>query len=110
MQNMLALNQAFPKLNANETYKMLMLQLEELQQTIRNSYRNAFPQILVASKLSFEIVSYFELDNAEFEQKIQSFQKYDDVILQELLNSNGNAMGDFKNFAIASVKKGIDLT
>lgn len=120
MQNMLALGQAYPQLRANETYQTLMTQLESLEQSILerrerynahvrdyNSYRNAFPQILVASKLSFEAVSYFELDDAEFEQSAKVFQRDDTAALKELLTSGSKTVGDLKNSAVQSVKKGI---
>ena len=67
-----ALAQAFPELKANETYQMLMSQLEKIEGELLNrrenynaevksynAYKNAFPQVLIASKLSFESVAYF---------------------------------------------------
>lgn len=121
MQELLALGQSYPQLRANETYQNLMNQLENLEQSILerrekynayvrhyNSYRNAFPQILIASKLSFEIVSYFELDEHEFTERAKIFERDDTQALQGLLQSGGRSVSELKSSAIKSVKRGFE--
>jgi len=63
------LAQNYPQLRANEAYQQLMGQLEKLEESILsrrenynlrvrtyNAMRNAFPTVLIASKLKFDVV------------------------------------------------------
>jgi len=82
-----ALAQAFPELKANETYQMLMSQLEKIEGELLNrrenynaevksynAYKNAFPQVLIASKLSFESVAYFDINDEDFSENLKIFK------------------------------------
>lgn len=105
MQHVLALGQSYPDLKANETYRMLMGQLENIEQTILsrreaynaqvnsyNSYRNAMPQVLIARRLSFDIAPYFEMDDPDFLDKVEMFQRDDSEALQKMLAAGGEAV------------------
>jgi len=100
-----ALAQSYPQLRANETYQQLMGQLEKLEESIlsrRESYnatvrsynamRNTFPTVLIASKLKFDVVPYFEIDDAESLEKIKLFARDDSQALRTALDQGGNTV------------------
>jgi len=100
-----ALAQNYPQLRANETYQQLMGQLEHLEQSILtrrenynsrvrayNTMRNAFPAVLIAGKLKFDVVPYFEPDDAEALEKIKLFARDDSQALRTALNQGGNTV------------------
>jgi len=99
------LAQDYPQLRANETYQQLMGQLEKLEESILsrrenynlrvrmyNAMRNAFPTVLIASKLKFDVVPYFELDDAESLEKIKLFARDDSQALRTALNQGSNTV------------------
>jgi len=100
-----ALAQSHPQLRANETYQQLMGQLEKLEESILsrrenynstvrsyNAMRNAFPTVLIASKLKFDVVPYFEIDDADSLEKIKLFARDDSQALRTALDQGGNAV------------------
>lgn len=102
-----ALAQAFPELKANETYQMLMSQLEKIESELLNkresynaevksynSYKNAFPQVLIASKLSFESVAYFYINDEDFSENLKIFKKDDSARIQEILSDSNKKITD----------------
>lgn len=102
-----ALAQAFPELKANETYQMLMSQLEKIESELLNkresynaevksynSYKNAFPQVLIASKLSFESVAYFDINDEDFSENLKIFKKDDSARIQEILSESNKKITD----------------
>lgn len=120
MTKMLALAQSFPQLRADATCQQLMQQLESLEDDILkrregynsrvkhyNSYRNSFPTVLVAQKLSFGIVSYFDLDDAKFELHTQSFERDDSRVLQELIGSSKKAVGQVASQTVKNLSQGV---
>lgn len=121
MQQVLALGQSYPDLKANETYRMLMGQLENIEQTILNrreaynakvndynSYRNAMPQVLIAGKLSFEIAPYFEMDDPDFLDKAKIFQRDDSEALQKMLAAGGETVKNKTLQAKETIQKKLD--
>lgn len=105
--NVAALAQAFPELKANETYQMLMSQLEKVESELLNkresynadvksynSYKNAFPQVLIASKLSFESVAYFDINDEDFSENLKIFKKDDAARIQEILSESNKKITD----------------
>lgn len=121
MQQVLALGQSYPDLKANETYRMLMGQLENIEQTILdrreaynarvndyNSYRNAMPQVLIAGKLSFEIAPYFEMDDPDFLDKAKIFQRDDSEALQKMLAAGGETVRNKTLQAKETIQKKLD--
>jgi len=105
IEHVAALAQNYPQLRANETYQQLMGQLEKLEESILsrrenynsqvrayNSMRNAFPTVLIASKLKFDVVPYFEIDDAESLEKIKLFERDDSQALRMALNQGGNTV------------------
>ena len=102
-----ALAQAFPELKANETYQMLMSQLEKIEGELLNrrenynaevksynAYKNAFPQVLIASKLSFESVAYFDINDGDFSENLKIFKKDDSAKIQEILSDSNKKITD----------------
>jgi len=100
-----ALAQNYPQLRANETYQQLMGQLEHLEQSILtrrenynsrvrayNTMRNAFPTVLIAGKLKFDVVPYFEIDDAESLEKVKLFTRDDSQALRAALDQGGNTV------------------
>jgi len=100
-----ALAQNYPQLRANETYQQLMGQLEKLEESILsrrenynlrvrtyNAMRNTFPTVLIAGKLKFDVVPYFELDDAESLEKIKLFARDDSQALRAALNQSSNTV------------------
>ena len=102
-----ALAQAFPELKANETYQMLMSQLEKIEGKLLNrrenynaevksynAYKNAFPQVLIASKLSFESVAYFDINDEDFSENLKIFKKDDSAKIQDILSDSNKKITD----------------
>jgi len=100
-----ALAQNYPQLRANETYQQLMGQLESLEESILarrenynsrvrayNTMRNAFPTVLIAGKLKFDVVPYFEIDDAESLEKVKLFARDDSQALRAALDQGGNTV------------------
>jgi len=99
------LAQNYPQLRANETYQQLMGQLERLEESILsrrenynlrvrtyNAMRNAFPTVLIAGKLKFDVVPYFELDDAQSLEKIKLFARDDSQALRTALNQGSDTV------------------
>ena len=96
MKQIRYLAQDFPELRANETYQKLMDQLESAENDIlekRESYNNrvkrynasrsAFPAVLIASRLSFDNVDYFNVDDEKFDMQAAKFAKDDSEALKK---------------------------
>lgn len=105
VEKMMALSQAYPDLKANQTYQTLMTQLEGLEATLLerrerynakvklyNSYRNSFPNVLIAGRLSFDVAPFFEIEDPDFANKMKVFQRDDTEALQSLLSSGVKAV------------------
>ena len=112
--------QAFPQLKADATYQKLMQQLETLENDILarrenynnrvnayNSYRNSFPVVLVAQKLSFSIIQYFDTDDEKFDLQAQSFSRDDTQALQQFIDGSAKAVGDMTSQAVRHINQGV---
>lgn len=117
---MQVLAQAFPELKADVTYQKLMQQLESLENDILarresynnrvksyNSYRNSFPVVLVAQKLSFEPVHYFDTDDEKFDLQAQSFSRDDTQALQQFIGESTKAVGGMASQAVKQINQGV---
>ena len=120
MQQMRYLAQDFPELRANETYQKLMDQLESAENDILekreqynnrvkhyNAYRSAFPAVLIASKLSFDNVDYFNTDDEKFDMQAAKFAKDDSEALKNLIDSGVKSVGDTAGRAVKQINKGV---
>ncbi len=105
IENVLSLAQNYPELKANSTYQQLMAQLESIEESILerreaynarvkdyNSYRNSFPPVLIASKLSFDTAPYFDINDEDFSNKVSVFNRDDSAALQEVILSGANSV------------------
>ena len=104
--------QAFPQLKADATYQKLMQQLETLENynnrvNAYNSYRNSFPVVLVAQKLSFSIIQYFDTDDEKFDLQAQSFSRDDTQALQQFIDGSAKAVGDMTSQAVKHINQGV---
>ena len=112
--------QAFPQLKADATYQKLMQKLETLENDILarrenynnrvnayNSYRNSFPVVLVAQKLSFSIIQYFDTDDEKFDLQAQSFSRDDTQALQQFIDGSAKAVGDMTSQAVKHINQGV---
>ena len=116
-QQLAAMAQNFPQLRADATYQKLMGQLETLENDILarrenynnrvkqfNSYRNSFPAVLVAQKLSFGTVDYFDSDDEKFDAQVQNFARDDSAVLQEIIGSSAKAVKNISSQAVQVVQ------
>jgi len=116
-QQLAAMAQNFPQLRADATYQKLMGQLETLENDILarrenynnrvkqfNSYRNSFPAVLVAQKLSFGTVDYFDSDDEKFDAHVQNFARDDSAVLQEIIGSSAKAVKNISSQAVQVVQ------
>ena len=116
-QQLAAMAQNFPQLKADATYQKLMGQLEALENDILarrenynnrvkrfNSYRNSFPAVLVAQKLSFDTVEYFDSDDEKFDAQVQSFARDDSAVLQEIIGNSAKAVKNISTQALQVVQ------
>lgn len=121
MKRMMVLAESFPELKADQTYQQLMHQLEGLEDDILqrregynnrvkkyNSYRNAFPAVLVAKKLSFDIVGYFDNDDEKFDLQAQAFARDDSAALQQFIGNSQKAVGSAANQAMKNIGQGVE--
>ena len=112
--DLMALAQKFPELRANENFQRLSEQLEGVENEILtkrekynaivrqyNAYRASFPNILVAAKLSFDEVSYFDIDDSKFDAQARKFEKDDSEGLRNMISSGKESI---KNTADRAVK------
>ena len=119
-QQLVAMAQNFPELKADATYQKLMGQLETLENDILarrenynnrvnayNSYRNSFPVGLVAQKLSFNIIQYFDTDDEKFDLQAQSFSRDDTQALQQFIDGSAKAVGDMTSQAVKHINQGV---
>ncbi len=108
--NVQMLANRFPDLKANTTYQQLMIQLEEIENSILkrredynqavqiyNSTRGSIPHLFYASALGFIEASYFEVDENGLDQ-LMSFKTDDGKILRD-------TMGRMATAATENVKK-----
>lgn len=120
MSQMRFIAQDFPDLRANETYQTLMGQLEKVEDEIlnkRESYnkrvkyynatRSSFPTILIASKLSFDAVDYFNTDDDKFDMQAAKFAKDDSEALKKMIDSGVKSVGDTAGRAVKQINKGV---
>lgn len=116
----MALTQSFPALKSDATYQRLMQQLEGLENDILerrenynkrvksyNAYRNGFPVVLVAQKLAFNTVDYFDSDDNKFEAYAQTFMRDDTAGLQEILGNSKKAFSSAANQAVKNISQGV---
>jgi len=116
-QQLAAMAHNFPQLRADATYQKLMGQLETLENDILarrenynnrvkqfNSYRNSFPAVLVAQKLSFGTVDYFDSDDEKFDAQVQNFARDDSAVLQEIIGSSAKAVKNISSQAVQVVQ------
>lgn len=116
-QQLAAMAQNFPQLRADATYQKLMGQLETLENDILarrenynnrvkqfNSYRNSFPAVLVAQKLSFGTVDYFDSDDEKFDAQVRNFARDDSAVLQEIIGSSAKAVKNISSQAVQVVQ------
>ena len=116
-QQLAAMAQNFPQLKADATYQKLMGQLEALENDILarrenynnrvkrfNSYRNSFPAVLVAQKLSFDTVEHFDSDDEKFDAQVQSFARDDSAVLQEIIGNSAKAVKNISTQAVQVVQ------
>lgn len=59
-----------------------------------NAYKNAFPQVLIASKLCFESVAYFDINDEDFSENLKIFKKDDSAKIQEILSDSNKKITD----------------
>lgn len=115
------LMQNFPELRANDTYQKLMDQLERVENDILekredynkevkfyNSYRSSFPTVLVATKLSFDIVEYFNTDDDKFDMQARKFEKDDSEALKKIISSGIQSVGETADKAVKGINKGVN--
>lgn len=111
------LAQDYPQLKANQTYQTLMDKLEDLENLILsrresynakvreyNSFRNRFPAVLIASKLSFDIAPYYEMEDPDFMEKVKVFERDDTEALQTLVQNSSRAIGEKMSDTQAKLK------
>lgn len=100
----------FPDLKANSTYQQLMVQLDEIENSVLqrreayngavqvyNSTRGSIPHLFYANKLGFVEAQYFEVDESGLDQ-LASFKTDDGKILRD-------TMGRMASVATENVKK-----
>lgn len=107
LSQMQVLAQNYPQLQANQTYLSLMDKLENIEAlilnrrekynaTVRqyNSFRNRFPAILIAAKLSFDIAPYYEIEDPDFMEKVKIFERDDSEALQAFVQNSSRVIGE----------------
>ena len=67
----------------------------------------AFPVVLVAQKLSFSIIQYFDTDDEKFDLQAQSFSRDDTQALQQFIDGSAKAVGDMTSQAVKHINQGV---
>lgn len=107
LQGLAALSQAFPELKQSESYKSLQEQINLLETELDerrnnfnsvveefNQFRNSFPQMLIAGKLGFEEVKYFDINDYDFTKNTKIFEKDDSAVLNSIINTTSRKIAD----------------
>jgi len=103
LSGVMAMARAYPELRANQTYQLLMQQLEQIEadlQQKREIYNSAvrtyntaltqIPFVLIASQLGFKAASYFDVENSDALENLKDFQTDDGAMLKALISNAGN--------------------
>lgn len=99
-----ALATQYPDLKANQTYQLLMKQLDDLEERILaarmaynaavrvyNTDRSAFPQVLIAPHIGFPEAPYFDVDGDGLD-RLASFRTDDGTLLREGMGRIANRL------------------
>jgi LemA protein len=109
----------FPELKANETYQMLMQQIETVEEDLKkarerynhtvnlyNTTRGGIPTVFVATNLGFHPAPYFDPETADGLNNIKNFATEDGELLKATLKKAGyQAIEGTKNIGKALEEK-----
>ncbi|ACK68358.1 LemA family protein [Rippkaea orientalis PCC 8801] len=107
LNRIISLARAYPELQANQTYQMLMQQLEniEVDLQLKREFYNAsvreynigctsIPIVFIAGQLGFKTAPYFDIDNADTLENLKDFQTDDGKVLTTLFSQLGQKVVD----------------
>jgi LemA protein len=93
---------AYPELRANQTYQILMQQLEQIEEDLQrkreqyntkvriyNTDQTRIPMIFIASQLGFQPANYFDIENSDSLENLNNFQTDDGTQLKTFLSALG---------------------
>lgn len=102
INRIISMGRAYPDLHANETYQLLMEQLEEIEsdlQSKRESYNatvkryntkcTEVPLVFLAPQLGFKTASYFDVENADALENIKDFHSHDGQAIKAMFSQAG---------------------
>jgi len=103
LSGVVAMARAYPELRANQTYQLVMQQLEQIEadlQQKRETYNSVvrtyntgltqIPFVFVASQLGFKAAPYFDVENSDALENLKDFQTDDGAMLKAMLSNAGN--------------------
>ena len=106
----ISMSRAYPELQANQTYQMLMKQLEDLETDLQNkrerynikvrSYntqRTTIPMVFFSEQLGFKSASYFDAGSADSMEYLKEFQSADSAQLKSFLQGLGTQVTQTSN-------------
>jgi LemA protein len=106
----MSMSRAYPELQANQTYQMLMKQLEELETDLQgkrehynikvrsyNTQRTTIPMVFISEQLGFKPATYFDAGDADSMEKLKEFQSADGTQLKTFLQGLGTQVTETSN-------------
>jgi LemA protein len=98
----MSMSRAYPDLQANQTYQMLMKQLEDLETDLQskreqynikvrsyNTQRTTIPMVFISEQLGFKPASYFDAGEADSMENLKEFRSADGTQLKTFLQGLG---------------------
>ncbi|WP_068669428.1 LemA family protein [Thermosulfurimonas dismutans] len=110
----------FPELKANETYQMLMKQLENVENDLQkkreeynavareyNTTRNSIPTVFIAHTLGFKEAPYFSIE-IDAVEALKEFRTDDGEMLKALIKTTSSKVLEAAEKASAKVEKALE--
>ena len=103
LNRFMMMSRAYPELQANQTYQILMAQLEDIEREIQhkretynrqvrtyNTRRTAIPMIFVSQQVGFQAAPYFDAVSADVIEGLKDFKTADGEQLKLFLSDLGD--------------------
>lgn len=103
LSTVMSMARSYPELRANQTYQMLMQQLEQIENGLQqkreaynamvrtyNTSLTQIPFIFFAQPLGFRSAAYFDVEDASSLESLKDFQTDDGAILKAMLSQAGS--------------------
>lgn len=119
---LMVMSRAYPELQANQTYQVLMSQLEEIEHNLQhkretynkkvrvyNTRRTSIPMVFLSDQLGFHNAPYFDALTADAMDGIQSFKTADGNQLKSFLSGLSEQIAEKSSLVSAELSQAASL-